>query len=90
MTEYYYKVVKGRRGGMTNAEYNYLKIFKEFCNWNPIYGNMAKDYKPWGVNSILVEFKNGMHFKVKRHGFNNFVVQSVSEDDINKKYRLNK
>lgn len=88
MTEFY--VMKGRRGGMTTAEYTYLKTFKEFCAWNPIYANLAVDYKPWGTTSILVIFKNGMYYKVKRHGFNNFVMQPVSEEDINKKYGLNK
>jgi hypothetical protein len=51
---------------------------------------MVKDYKPWGSTSIVIWLNNGCAFKVKRHASDRFTVQTVSKQDINKKYGLNK
>ena len=68
------------------AENTYSEIYEGFCKWNPEVGMMVTDYKPWGSTSILILLHNGMKFKVKRYGPNRFIMQSVSQDDINRKF----
>ena len=70
------------------TELTYEEIYKEFCEWSPEHAKMAKDYRPWGNNSILVWLNNGMSFKVKYFDSNHFVMQMVSKEDIRKKYGI--
>ncbi len=72
------------------AEITYGEIYVEFCNWNPEIGAKIIDYRPWGHTSIAIWLDNGMKYKIKRHAPGRFTMQMVSEDDINKKYGLNK
>ena len=73
---------------MTETTHN--EIYTEFCNWNPELGARIIDYKPWGSTSIVVWLDNGLTYKVKYCGPDRFVMQIVSQDDINKKFELNK
>lgn len=61
-------------------------IFEEFCKWSPEHASMVTEYKPWGGTSILIRLTNGTAYKVKRYDAVRFVMQPVSEDDINRKY----
>lgn len=70
------------------AEITYGELYKEFCEWSPEHAAMVKDYRPWGTNSIAVWLNNGMIYKVKRYDKNHFHMQTLSEDDVNKKYGL--
>ena len=69
-------------------EITYGELYKEFCEWSPEHAKMVKDYRPWGAHSIVVWFNNGQAYKVKRHGPDRFIMQKVSDDDINKKFGL--
>lgn len=61
-------------------------IFNEFCNWSPNHAAMVTEYRPWGSTSILVRLNNDTAYKVKRYDANKFIMQPVSEDDIQRKY----
>lgn len=80
-------VVKGNRGGGKTYAYD---IFEEFCKWSPEHAAMVVDFRSWGSTSIVVWLDNGMTYKVKRYAPNKFIMQVVSEEDIKKKYELNK
>lgn len=67
------------------AEITHGEIYVEFCNWYPEIGAQTIDYKPWGSTSIVIWLDNGMKYKVKRHASDRFTMQTVSDDDINKK-----
>lgn len=75
------------------AELTHEEIYKEFCEWNPELACKATEYKPWGSTSIMVRFKGNnacnYAYKIKRYAEGAFVMQMVSEDDINRKYGLN-
>lgn len=62
------------------------QIYKEFCEWSPAHAKMVVDYRPWGSTSIVVWLNNGQAYKCKRYAKNKFIMQAVSEDDINKKF----
>ena len=72
------------------AEITWGEIYKEFCEWSPEHAKMVKDYRPWGSTSIVVWLNNGHAYKVKRHAPGRFTMQMVSEEDIKRKYGLNK
>ena len=72
------------------SEITWGDIYKEFCEWSPMHAEMVVDYRPWGSTSIVVWLRNGMAYKVKRFAPGKFVMQSLSEEDIKKKYGLNK
>lgn len=71
-------------------EITYGELFAEFCNHNPELGAMIIDYRSWGSNSIVVWLDDGNTYKVKRRAPNLFVMQPLTQEDINKKYGLNK
>lgn len=73
---------------MAETEITYGELFKEFCAWNPMLAPKVVDYRPWGSMSIVVWLNNGFAYKVKRYGPDRFVMQMVSQDDINKKFGL--
>lgn len=62
------------------------EIYEKFCKWSPVHANMIRIWKPWGSTSICVWLNNGMKYKVKHHGGNVFTMQSLSDEDIRKKY----
>lgn len=62
------------------------KLFKLFKNWNPGMAEMVIEYKPWGRNSLCIWLRNGMIYKAKYYGENKFVMQTVSEEDVKRKY----
>ena len=64
------------------------EIYEEFCKWSPTRAAMVLDYRPWGTNSIIVWLSNGMMYKVKRYDDGKFVMQSVLEDDVKRKFGL--
>ena len=64
----------------------YKEVYEEFCKWSPEHSKMAIDYRPWGTNSIVVWFKDGYAYKVKYHAPNRFIMQMVSDEDINRKF----
>lgn len=72
------------------AEITYGELFEEFCAWNPILAHKIDDYRPWGSTSIVIWLNNGFTYKVKRYAPNRFIMQAVSQDDINKKFGWNK
>lgn len=72
------------------AELTYGQIYKEFCEWSPKHAAMVTDYRPWGSTSIVVWLNNGYAYKVKRHAADRFTMQTVSEEDIKRKYGLDK
>lgn len=63
------------------------ELCQEFREWSPTHAKMVVEYKPWGSNSILVRLSSGLAYKAKRIGPNEFVMQSVSEDDIKMKFK---
>jgi len=70
------------------AEITWGEIYTEFCNLNPDIGAMIIDYRPWGSTSIVIWLENGMAYKIKRHAPGRFIIQPVSEDDLNRKFNL--
>ncbi len=71
------------------TEITYGELYKEFCEWSPEHAAMVIDYRPWGNHSIVVWLKGGHAYKVKRHAPGRFTMQSVSKEDINKKFGVN-
>ena len=61
------------------------EIYKEFCEWSQEHAVQVEKYKPWGSTSIVVWLKNGFAYKVKRFAPNKFVMQIVSDEDIERK-----
>lgn len=72
------------------TEITYGELYKEFCEWSPEHAKLIIDYRHWGNMSIVVWLNNGMAYKVKRVDTNHFIMQVVSEEDIKKKYGLDK
>ena len=70
------------------AELTWGEIYKDFCNWSPKHAAMVVDYRPWGSTSICVWLNNGQAYKCKRHAADRFTMQTVSEEDIRKKYGI--
>lgn len=70
------------------AEITYGELYKEFCEWSPEHAKRVTNYRPWGRNSIVVWLNNGLIYKVKRCDTNRFVMQKVSEEDINRKFNV--
>lgn len=66
------------------------ELYKEFCEWSPEHATMVTNYRPWGSHAIVIWLSNGMMYKVKRCDVNRFIMQKVSQEDINKKFGLNK
>lgn len=66
------------------------EIFNEFCEWNADQTSAIVNYKPWGGTSIVIWLDNGNAYKVKRHAHQVFTIQRLSEEDINKKFGINK
>lgn len=66
----------------------YEDIYKEFCEWSPAHAKMVIDYRPWGRTSIVIWLNNGQAYKCKRCYPGYFVMQTVSKDDINRKFSL--
>lgn len=64
------------------------KIFQEFSQWSPSHARMVTLYHHWGKDSIVIYLGCGLKYKVKRYGKDNFVMQVVSDEDIERK--LNK
>lgn len=62
------------------------EIYYKFCKWSPIHANMVKEWKPWGSSSICVWLTNGMMYKVKHYMGGAFIMQTLSDEDIRKKY----
>lgn len=67
----------------------YKELFEEFCEWSPELAPKVAYYRPWGGASIAIWLKNGFIYKVKRYAPNKFVMQMMTEDDVNKKFGLN-
>lgn len=68
------------------AQKSTTQLLAEFCKWSPQHADMIVKYRPWGSTSFCIWLKNGMTFKVKYIGDGKFVMQSVSQVDIEKKY----
>lgn len=69
---------------------SHKEIYDKFCEWSPVYAKMVVGYKPWGSTSIAVWLTSGLVFKVKLYDGHKFIMQTLSKEDINKKYELNK
>lgn len=71
---------------MISCEY----IYNKFCTKNPnIVSNIA-GYRRWGDSSIVVECYGDNFYKVKYREFDNSIyVQSVSKEDVDKKFSVN-
>lgn len=63
----------------------YDELFKEFVDNHPEFKSRTIDYKPWGKTSIVIWCSDGHAYKCKYHGPDRFIIQEVSEDDINRK-----
>lgn len=61
------------------------QMYKDFCTWSPEYASMVMKYKPWGSSSIVIWLKNGQKYKVKMYARDKFVMQMVTDADIEKK-----
>ena len=70
------------------TEITWGQIYEEFCEWSPEHAAMVIDYRPWGGHSIVIWLRNGTIYKVKRHGPDRFIMQAVTQEDINKKFNL--
>ena len=68
------------------AEINHEEIFQEFCDWNPELASKVVAHAPWGSTSIVIWISNEMTYKVKRHAAGKFTMQTVTQDDIDKKF----
>lgn len=73
---------------MANKQMTYRELYNKFCIWSPGHAKMVSDYRPWGKSSIVVWLNNGQAYKAKYIDDNHFVMQMVSDDDINKKFGL--
>ena len=70
------------------ADITHAEIYKRFCAWNPQFALGITDYKPWGSTSIAVWHRSGFIYKIKYYGPDAFIMQNMSQDDVNKKYGL--
>lgn len=71
---------------MFSCEY----IYNKFCTKNPNVVSDVIGFKRWGDSSIVVECKNDIFYKVKYREFDNSIyVQSVSKEDVDKKFSVN-
>lgn len=68
----------------------YKEIYDDFYSWNPELGSKVIDYEPWGSTSIVIWLNNGMIYKVKRYEHDKFVLQTLSKEDVDRKFGLNK
>lgn len=68
------------------AEMTHDEIFEEFRNWNPEMAPKVIYYAPWGSTSIVIWLDNDQAYKVKRHAPDRFTMQTVTQDDIDKKF----
>ena len=66
----------------------YSQLYNEFCEWSPEHAAMVVDYRLWGHTSILVWLNNGCAYKCKRYAPGRFIMQTVSEEDIRKKFGI--
>lgn len=64
----------------------YGELYEKFRKWSPEHAAMVTDYRPWGTNSIVVWLNNGMAFKVKYYADDKFIMQHVSQVDIDRKF----
>ena len=64
------------------------EIFKAFSEWNPEIANRVTQYKIWGSTSIVIWLRNGLKYKVKYYPDGKFVMQPLSEEDIERKLNL--
>lgn len=80
------KGINWYKGGI-NSEMNHKEIFHEFLKWSPYHANMVVDFKPWGENSIAVWFNNGDVYKAKMCDEIHFVLQKLSQEDIDNKFK---
>lgn len=65
---------------MTHGE-----LYQKFCSAVPDVAKRISDYRPWGQNSIVIWLDDDTAYKVKYIG-GKFVKQSVSAEDIERKY----
>lgn len=65
----------------------YGELYQKFCEAEPDMAKHICDYRPWGSTSIVIWLDGGSAYKVKDVG-GKFVKQSVSADDIRRKYGL--
>lgn len=66
----------------------YGELFKCLCDYMPEFTHKIIDYRPWGNLSIIVWLKDGTKYKCKYRSANNFVIQQLSDEDVNKKFNL--
>lgn len=64
----------------------YGELYSKFCKWSPEHAKMIKDYRPWGSNSIIIWLNNGMTYKVKYIDDEHFIMQTVTAEDIARKF----
>lgn len=62
------------------------ELFVAFCNHEPELGLRVTDYRLWGKASIVVWLDNGQAYKVKMLDPDRFIVQRVSQEDIERKF----
>lgn len=60
-------------------------IYRKFCKWSPSHAKMIMKWRPWGSTSIAIWLTNGQKYKVKFCGGNSFIMQMLTDEDIEKK-----
>lgn len=61
-------------------------MYDKFKNWNPKMAEMVVNWRPWGSYSICLWLRNGMIYKARYYGENRFIMQTITEEDVNRKY----
>lgn len=64
----------------------YGELYSAFRNHDPDLGPRVIDYRPWGKMSIVVWIDSGQAYKVKMVELDRFIVQKVSEADVQKRF----
>lgn len=62
------------------------ELFELFKKWNPGMARMIVNYKQWGHSSICLWLRNGMLYKAKYYPVNKFVMQTLTKEDVERKY----
>lgn len=62
------------------------EIFLKFSKWSPEHAEMVVSFRQWGSRSLYVKLRNGMQYKVKCVTDTDFVMQTVSDEDVKKKF----
>ena len=62
------------------------ELYAKFKAWNPEMDKMVLDYRQWGSNSLCIWLYNGMKYKAKLYDGNKFIMQTVTDEDVKRKF----